>query len=134
MKILIAIKSTGRAETVGDDALRIIGRTGFDYKLFVSPMEAEDYVTALAQANYDWYLALKEDIIETELSPENYARKHKYDLIVYVPDNMGRWHRDMDEEVPQFCKRMGISRLKFSQHPRKRVETMKKDVVMRRVQ
>lgn len=134
MKLLIAVPSEGNAEGVADGALRIVGRTGFRVKLFVPSNQRRAYRRAIADANYHWYLALTNELLESKLPPFTYALKNGYDLLLIFPDNVYKWGNDMDTEIADFVEKVGEARLKFASSPRKRIERLGRGVVMERVQ
>jgi hypothetical protein len=135
MKILIAITSEDYAKQIGDNALRLVGRAGYDWKLFVPRKQRRKYAKAIDDANYDWYMAIDpKQAIETKTNAWEYAITHDYDLLVTFPHNVGFWHKNMDEEIFDFCAMIGKARSQFAKSPRKRIARLRKGVTMERVQ
>lgn len=133
MKLLIAIKSQSNAKKISDTALRLIGRTGYDFKLFVSLKQKRSYLKAIKDANYHWYLAIDSDVIVTKLPPFTYAVGKGYDLILMIDDSFEYWVKDLDREVPSFCRKVGQTRVRFSENPKMKRCKLKQGVTMERV-
>lgn len=131
MKILVAVVSPSGKPA--DGALRLPGRAGYDFRLFVPKNKRRQAREAIEDANYHWYLPTGKEVVYSKLPPLTYALKQGYDLLVTIPDNLEYWITDLDNEVADFCTKIGSARLKFSQQPRKRIERLKKGVTMERV-
>lgn len=135
MKLLVAIKSDGKAKTIGDYTLRWAGRGGYALRLFVPGRQVRYYAQALKDANYDWYLALEPDIIIKNTEPMIYAYAMDYDLLVTLPDDMEGWKKtgDFDRHVYDFAEAIGRARKLFSEKPRKRRIRFSNGAIIERV-
>lgn len=132
MKILAYSVSQDNADTISDGALLLMGRSGYDSKLFVPNKQKKKYMKAVADANWHWYLALSPEMVMAGFDPMHYAQD-AYDLMLEIPDDIKLNPLDMDNIIPAFCRMVGKARLSFSKNPKKMEYKLPRGVVMRRV-
>lgn len=135
MKILVAIESSENPKTLAATTLRWAARAGYDIRIFVpDDSQTDEYQHAIDDANYKWYLDLKESIIVSNTRPLDYAHDNGYDLILYLEDSMHKWKRDINHElnVYEYAKDVGEARMRFNQDSNKDTERFANGAIMER--
>lgn len=133
MKILIAIPSKGRVDTIFKRTLRWVVRTGFDVRVFVEPQEIELYREAARDANYQNRTTINDqnfvDIGNTGggLSfvkgfIKQYAIENGYDLVFKMDDDVLRFssrgrNKPDDKMIIDFAVMVGKCRVAFGRYP-----------------
>ncbi len=133
MKLLVAIPSKGRADTIFKRTLRWVTRAGFDVRIFVEPSEIEAYRAGAVDANYEHYLDIKpEQFISIRANDKGlgyakgyikrYAERNGYDLVFKLDDDVLRFtgrgkNKSDDEMIIQFSAMVGRCRWAFNRYP-----------------
>lgn len=133
MKLLIAIPSKGRSDTIFKHTLRWVVRTGFDVKVFVEPQEIEAYREGARDANYQHRLAIADDnFIDIGQNDQglgyckgfikDYAIKNGYDLVFKMDDDVMRFNgrgrnKPDDLMIIEFAEMVGKCRVTFGKYP-----------------
>lgn len=121
MKILVAIKSTGKPEECAHTTFRWAARAGFDIRIFVPKKEVEAYKLGVDDANYHYYLVGRDeaDVVVGGTNPMAYAKKHGYDLVALLPDNLLDYKtvEDDDKSMVEFATDAGAARKEFGLKP-----------------
>lgn len=133
MKLLIAIPSKGRADTIFTRTLRWVTRTGFDVRIFVEPQDLKAYRAGIADANHENYLDIREDQFislgknDQGLSYakgfiKKYAVKHGYSLVFKMDDDVLRFNgrgknRPDSEMIIEFATMVAACRSAFGRYP-----------------
>jgi hypothetical protein len=143
MKLMIAIKSQD-GKVLEDRALRWCGRLGFEIRVFVPKKKRAEYIEIINDANYNWYLAMDPEqvIVSSRFRgtlpnpAQQYARRHGFDLILYVPENLGEWKRGLafsEEDIKIPYETIASARGEFSRGPRKLIIRWNNGCFMERV-
>jgi hypothetical protein len=133
MKLLIAIPSKGRANTIFKHTMRWVTRTGFDVKVFVEPQELEAYRESAKDGNYQHYLDVKDDqFIDIGANDKGlgyakgfikkYAIEHGYNLVFKLDDDVNRFNsrgknKPDEEMIILFSTMVGACRKAFGRYP-----------------
>ena len=132
MKLLIAIPSKGRADTIAKRSMRWLPRTGFDVRVFVEPQEYEAYEAALKDGDYNNYTHSAGMLIKIRKNNggisyvmqqiKKHAAKNKYDLVFKMDDDIkgfiGRGKKKPDDQmIMDFCAMVGACRLELGARP-----------------
>jgi hypothetical protein len=133
MKLLIAIPSKGRADSIFKRTLRWVPRTGFQYKVFVEPQEIEQYRAMAQDGNYNNYLEMTDDdfvdigqrdqgLGYAKEFIQRYATEHGYQLVFKMDDDVLRFNnrgknKPDDEMVLEFHKMVIACRGAFERYP-----------------
>lgn len=137
MKILVAIKSSGRPDEMAHTTYRWAARAGFDLRVFCPKAEADAYRDALDDAAYHyWLVGRDENEIVTAGQPLAYARRHGYDLLCILPDNLLDYKtvRDDDKSMLEFAADVGTARKRFGNEPELRELPLENGCLIKRVQ
>lgn len=134
MKLLVAIEAKGNPHKL-DMTLRWASRSGYDLKVFVPQSGHKVYADAIADANYNWYLAVDPEQALVAADPMTYAQVMGYDLLLRIPEGLELWRkgRHFDGQVFFLCDGAGRARLEFSKKPGKRVKHWRNGATMERV-
>lgn len=132
MKLLIAIPSKGRADTIFKRTLRWVVRTGFDVRIFVEPQDLKAYREGAKDANYQNYTAIKPEQFVSILKNDQgldyvrrfvkrYAIKNGYDLVFKMDDDVLRFNgrgrnKPDDEMIVDFAVMVGKCRKAFGRY------------------
>lgn len=102
MRLLIAIPSKGRANTIAKHTMRYVPDLGYDYKVFVEPQEAADYTHVTG------HLVTLDDndrgLGYVNCAIRRYAQSEGYDLIFRMDDDLHYWspgHGKQAENIEQ---------------------------------
>lgn len=133
MKLLIAIPSKGRTNTIFKRTLRWVVRTGFDVRVFVEPQEIEAYREATRDANYQNRLDLSDEnfvdigkndqgLAYVKNFMKQYAIKNGYDLLFRMDDDILRFtgrgkNLPDDLMIIKFSEMVGRCRVTFGRYP-----------------
>lgn len=133
MKLLIAIPSKGRTDTIFKRTLRWVARTGYDVRVFVEPQEIEQYREVARDANYQHYLDIHDNqFIDIGKNGrglgyakgfiKKYAQEYNYDLVFKMDDDVLRFsgrgkNKSDDDMLYDFVKMVGKCRLTFGRYP-----------------
>lgn len=133
MKILIAVPSKGRPDTIFKRTLRWVARTGYDVRVFVEPQEIETYREAARDANYQFRLTITDqhfvDIGKNDGGIsyvmsfiKDYATNNGYDLVFKMDDDVvrfvGRGKAQPDDNMLiDFATMVGKCRVTFGKYP-----------------
>lgn len=133
MKLLIAIPSKGRANTIFKRTLRWVPRTGYEYRVFVEPQEIDEYRGAANTGNYDNYTDITDehfvDIGKTDQGLsyaksfiKQYAQDNGFGLVFKMDDDVLRFNgrgrnKPDDEMVLKFAEAVGACRSAFGKYP-----------------
>jgi hypothetical protein len=137
MKILVAIKSTGKPEECAHTTFRWAARTGFSLRIFVPKKEVEAYQEGVDDANYHYYLVGRDET-ETVIggtNPMAYAKKHGFELVVLLPDNLLDYKtvEDDDKSMVEFATDVASARKEFGLKPDLEQVQLENDCEMLRV-
>lgn len=135
VKILLAIEGKNHKK-IADKALRFCGRTGYELRIFCKREKRSKFIEAIKDANYHWYLALREDQVITKIDPHTYARQNGFDLILFVPDSLNEWRKNsaMKEwELKPMVKAIGSARVEFGKKSDLWTKHFKNGAIMVRV-
>lgn len=116
MKILVAIESSENPKKLSRSTLRWAARGGFNMRIFIpDDSQLEEYRAAINNANYMWYLDLPPTVVVSKITPEELAFQENFDLILYLPDNLHKWHphHNHDRNVIDYAADVGKARLLF---------------------
>lgn len=132
MKLLIAIPSKGRSDTIFKRTLRWVTRTGFDVRVFVEPDELETYREGARLANGEYYLDINDgQFVDIENKNgglgyvnefiRKYALENGYDLIFRMDDDVlrfiGRGRVPIDDKmIIDFCTMVAQCRKAFGRY------------------
>lgn len=133
MKLLVAIPSKGRSDTIFKRTLRWVVRTGFDVKVFVEPQDIELYREGARDGNYQNYTDITDehfiDIGENDKGLsyakkfiKDYAIANGYDLVFRMDDDIMRFtgrgrNKPDDLMIIQFAEMVGKCRIAFGKYP-----------------
>ena len=135
MKILLAINSEKNHKKIANQSLRLVGRVGYDFKLFTSLREHKKYVKAIEEANYHWYLGILRTNVISGQTMYHYAERNNIELIVTIPDDL---EIPIDKKAEQryviaFCKKIEKYRQKFESGEYKNKRQLGGGAVMEKV-
>lgn len=133
MKLLVAIPSKGRVDTIFKRTLRWAPRLGFDVKVFVEPQEIEAYREGARDANYQNRTNISDDMFvdigktDGGLSHvkgfiKHYAIDNGYDLVFRLDDDILRFssrgrNKPDDLMIIEFSAMVGKCRVTFGKYP-----------------
>lgn len=133
MKLLIAIPSKGRSNTIFKRTLRWAPRLGYDVKVFVEPQEIEQYREGARLANQDNRTAITDEhfvdigkndggLIHAKKFIKDYAIENKYDLVFRLDDDILRFssrgrNKPDDLMIIEFSTMVGKCRVTFGKYP-----------------
>lgn len=133
MKLLVAIPSKGRADTIFKRTLRWVPRTGFEVRIFVEPQELEAYREAARDGNYQHYLTVTDNqFISIRKNDQGlgyakgfikrWAIKNGYDLVFKLDDDVLRFtgrgkNKDDGDMIIDFSAMVGRCRWAFGRYP-----------------
>lgn len=133
MKLLIAIPSKGRADTIFKRTMRWAPRLGFEVKVFVEPQEIETYREGARDANHENYTNITDNhfvdigkndggLIHAKKFIKDYAIEHGYDLVFRLDDDILRFsgrgrNKTDDEMILIFSAMVGKCRVTFGKYP-----------------
>lgn len=136
MKILVAIESSENPKTLARRTLRWAARAGFNMRIFIpDDSQLPEYLAAVKEANYEWYLDLPDSVIVTKITPKQFAKDEGFDLILYLPDDMRKWKTSLIHEINvlEYARQVGAARLRFSKDPNKKYERFSNGAIMERI-
>ena len=133
MKLLIAIPSKGRADTIFKRTMRWAPRLGYDVKVFVEPQEIASYRTLAEDGNYKNRTAITDDsfvdigkndggISYVMSFIKQYAVDNGYDLVFKMDDDVMRFtgrgkSKPDDLMIIEFSAMVGKCRVTFGKYP-----------------
>lgn len=134
MKLLIAVPSKGRADSIIKRTMRWLPRVGFDVRVFVEPQEFDKYKERLEHGNYDnrVYFDTEKHLIDIGENDKGlsfvkgyikqYALENGYDLVFKMDDDVLRFNargknKPDDEMVMDFAGMVGICRKTMGEYP-----------------
>ena len=106
MKLITIVKSKNRPKTFAKTSLKYISRAGYDYRIYVKRGQYQRYLEAIADAEYKYYLYVPEENIKKG----GIKIPKKYDLALYVPDNLKGFN---DNKLLEFCREVNRMRSEF---------------------
>lgn len=109
MKLILVVKTKNRPKTFANTTLKYIARSGFDYRIYVKRNQFEKYWEAMKTAAYKYYLDIPGDVVKKG----KIQIPKKYDLALYLPDNLKGC---TDNKLLQFCKEVNGMRSAFSRN------------------
>lgn len=136
MKILVAIISDNNADVLAKSTIRWAGRTGFNTRVFIpDSSQLNTYKEAIEQANHNWYLDIPPSVLVVRTTPKVYAKRHGFDLLVKIPDNMNKWNKwhNHDRNPITFAMELSKARGAFSRNDELKVWRFSNDIVMERI-
>lgn len=133
MKLLIAIPSKGRSDTIFKRTMRWACRLGYDVRVFCEPSEIEAYREAARDGNYQNRTAIT-DASFVDIGKNNgglsyakkfikdYAIQNGYDLVFRLDDDVLRFssrgrNKPDDLMIIKFSEMVGKCRVTFGKYP-----------------
>lgn len=127
MKLLIAVPSKGRADSIIKRTMRWLPRTGFEVRVFVEPQDYEAYAKSLDHGNYDNRVHFPAEHL-INIGEDNkgfikqYALDNGFDLVFKMDDDILRFNargknKPDDAMVMDFAGMVGICRKTMGEYP-----------------
>ena len=135
MKILLAVESENNHKDIANQPLRLLGRVGYQSKIFVPVKQQKKYYRAVEDCNYNWYTAIPRTSVLAGQTADDHAKRNKFDLIVRVPDNLDIPVERKAEQryIIAFCKKLELARAKFNSGEYKKKRTLGAGVTVERI-
>lgn len=133
---LLVIHETDNWRQLSDTILRWCGRTGYELRVFAPRNKRRKFLEEVWDANYNYYLALPDEIIVTKQGPDEYARANGFELILEIPAGLKEWRKRSafrDKEIKWAYEAIAKARVPFEKNPRVTRKTFSNGAILRRV-
>lgn len=91
MKVLIAVPSKGRIESITKQTWSWLQFVPYDVKIFVEPQEVNQYASVLPESNLSVLEASDKGLWYVKRAMRDYALENGYDLVFKVDDDVRGW-------------------------------------------